>query len=245
MDPTREPPFSGAEPDDDVVAYLRARAPGLPTVRFDPRAVTVRARAALRRRRRRRLRNSLVAVVAAAAAYLALALAGPVPVPGLGTVSVPGSDAVRAMVARFVPGGPPGPDRWQADVDRLQREVVPVFERLDVSYYLLEPGQCRILKYSRGDFSDQNNCEELTPFDAQARADFDELTAAVERSGLAVERIRNEFGGIYVQIKDSSWQYNWAYAYLPSVETPPPTTWPEERWTHIRGHWWFHRTHDD
>jgi hypothetical protein len=85
----------------------------------------------------------------------------------------------------------------------------------------------------------------LSSFDAQAAADFDRVTEAVDRSGVAIERIRREIGGYYIQIKDSSWQYNWGYAYYPNVETPPGSPWPEERWTRIRGDWWFNRTHDD
>ena len=44
---------------------------------------------------------------------------------------------------------------------------------------------------------------------------------------------------------DYSWQYNWEYVYLPDVDSPPPTRFPGEEWTHIRGDWWFHRAHDD
>ena len=83
------------------------------------------------------------------------------------------------------------------------------------------------------------------PFDAQARADFDRVTDAVERSGVAVERIFRYGGGIYVQLQDSSWQYNWEYVYLPDVDSPPATHFPARQWTHIRGDWWFHRAHDD
>jgi hypothetical protein len=240
MDPTREP---WLEPSDDaVVTFLRTRAPGLPTVQFDTRAVTSRARGALRRRR---LRNSVVAAGCAAIAYLGLALAGPVPVPGGGTVTVPGSRALRAMVADFVPGRPPGPDEWNDDVDRIERDLLPVLDQLQVTYYLLDSESCRIMKYSRGDFSDQNQCEEMAPFDDQATADFNKVTRAVERSGLPVERIGREYGGYYVRIKDSSWQYNWAYVQMPNVDVPPPRNFPEEEWTRIRGDWWFFRAHDD
>jgi hypothetical protein len=250
MDPSREPRPTAAKPtaprnfprDDAVVAYLRARAPGLPTAQFDPRAVTSRARGALRRRR---LRTSVAAVTCAVTAYLGLALAGPVPVPGLGTVSVPGSSAFRALVTGHIPGMAPGSDQRHSDVDRLETELLPVVEDLELSYYLLEDGPCRILRYSRGDYSEQDQCEELTPFDAQARADFDEVTAAVERSGVAVERIRRELGGIHFPLKDFSWQYNWEYVYLPNVESAPTATQPSEEWTHIRDDWWFHRVHDD
>ena len=114
MDPTREPRSTPAEPtaprdilsDDAVVAYLRARAPGLPTARFDARAVISRARGALRRAPSS-APELRVAVAGAATAYLVLALArarGPLPVPGLGPVSVPGGDAVRACVAGLFPG---------------------------------------------------------------------------------------------------------------------------------------------
>jgi hypothetical protein len=243
MDPTREPRSHDTLPDDAVVAYLRARAPGLPTVRFDARAVISRARGAARRRRQ--LRTSAVAIAAAAATYLALAFAGPLPVTGLGTVSVPGGAAVRALVGGLVPGGPPAPSQWPADVDRLETEVLPVVEELEVSYYLLHPGPCRILEYRRGDYSDQQDCQEMTPFDAEAAADFERVKDAVERSGVPVERIVRHGGGIYIPLEDSSWRYNWEYVYLPDADSPPPTMWPEEEWTHIRGDWWFHRAHDD
>ena len=235
MDPT----------DDALVAYLRTRAPGLPDTPFDPRAVTARARGALRHRRRRQLRTSVVAVAAVAATYVGLALAGPLPVPGGGTVSVPGSHALRALVARVIPDRPPAPDEWNDDVDRLEREVVPLMRELEIRDYLLEPGTCRILRYSRGDFSDQEDCEKVTPFDAQAVTDFNRMTDAVERTGLAVERIRGDQRGIYVQLKDVSWQYNWSYVYLPDGAEPPPTHFPNEQYTRIRDDWWFFRAHDD
>jgi hypothetical protein len=229
--------------DDAVVAFLRDRAPGLPTVRFDARAVTSQARRALRRRRRR-FRTSLVAMASTATVYLTLALAGPVTVPGLGTVSVPGGNAIQALVGGFIPGRPPGPAQWPADVDSLQAHVLPVVERLEVSYYLLEPGQCRIFRYARGSYSDPE-CEEPKRFDAEAVADFDAVTDAVERSGVPVERIRREQGGIYIPLEDYSWQYNWEYVYLPDGGSPPETRFPGEEWTHIRGNWWFFRAHDD
>jgi hypothetical protein len=253
MDPTREPPSTSAEPaaahdlltDDAVVAYLRDRAPGLPAAPFDARAVTSRARGALHRRRRR-VRSSVVVAAGATAAYLALTVAGPLPVPGVGTVSVPGGDALRALVADIVSGEPAQPDQWPGDVDRLEAELLPVFEELEVSYYLLEPGPCRILEYPRGRYSDQQDCGEMAPFDAQATADFDAVTDAVERSDVAVERITRYRGGIFVRLHDGSWEYNWDYAYLPDGGEPFATTgMPGEEWTHIRGDWWYHRTFDD
>lgn len=221
MEPTR-----GMPTDDAVVSYLRDRAPGLPASPFDPKAVTTRARVALRRRRRR------YAVAGAATACLVLLLAGPLIVPGLGGVGLLGGG-----------GGRPSTDRRQADVDRLEVDVVPVVERLALSYYLSDPG-CRVLEYPRGRYRDGNlECADLVPFDAQARADFDEVTEAVARSGVRVERIFRQ-GGVYVQIEDDSWQYNWEYVYLP-FGSPPATSWPGEEWTHLRDDWWLHRAHDD
>jgi hypothetical protein len=243
MEPTREPrPTKAALSDEAVVAYLRARAPGLPPAQFDPRAVTSRARRALRRRR---LRHAAAAVTGAAAAYLALALAGPLAVPGLGSVTVPGGDALRPIVAGPDPERTHPLDRRQADVDRLEAQVLPVVQDLALSYYLLEEGPCRVLEYPRGNYRDGSpECGDLVPFDAQARADFDAVTAAVERSGVAVERIFRQ-GGIYVQLEDNSWQYNWEYVYRAGIPAPPATTFPGEEWTHIRGDWWYHRAHDD
>jgi hypothetical protein len=244
MDPTHEPHSNAASlPDEAIVAFLRDRAPGLPAAPFDPRAVTARARGALRRLRRRRIRNSILTMSGAAALYLVLAVAGPL-LPG--AVNVPGGESLRTVVAGFIPGLPPGPARWPRDVDRLDGQVRPVVEELQLDYYLLERGPCRILEYPRGDYRDgAPECHDLVPFDAQARADFDRVTAAVERSGVAVERIYRYAGGIYVRVDDTSWQYNWEYVYLPDGASPPPTSWPEDRWTHVRGDWWFHRAHDD
>jgi hypothetical protein len=254
MDPTREPRPAPAEPDaprdlrsdDAVVAYLRARAPGAPTARFDARAITSQASSALRRRRRR-IRTSVLALAGAAAAYLALASTGPLPVPGLGTVSAPGGDALRALVERSLPGGPPGSDQWQSDVGRLETEVLPVVEELELSYYLLEPEPCHVLEYPRGDYrdGDPEECGDLVPFDAQARADFDAVTEAVERSDVAVERIYRDRYGIHIPLEDYSWQYNWEYVYLTDTGSPPPTRLAGEEWTHIQGDWWFFRAHDD
>jgi hypothetical protein len=249
MDPTREP--SSAEPTDPrdslsdkaVVAYLRARAPGLPTPRFDARTTTSRARGALRRRR---LRNCAMALAGAATAYLTFALAGPLPVPGAGTVGVPGSESVQDLARDLFPIGPPGPGRQQADVDRLDTDVLPVVEELELSLYLVDARSCRILEYPRGDYRDGDpQCGDLVPFDTQARADYDKVTDAVESSRVAVERILRDDLGIHVQLTDHSWQYNWQYVYLPDAGSPPTITHPSEQWTHIRDGWWLHRAHDD
>jgi hypothetical protein len=250
MDPTREP-SSSAEPntprdtlpDDAVVAYLRARAPGLPTPRFDARTTTSRARGALRRRR---LRNTVMAVAGTATAYLTFALAGPLPVPGLGTVSAPGGESLQALAGDLFPVGPPGPGRRQADVDRLEADVLPVIQELELSLYLVDASSCRILEYPRGDYRDGDpQCGDLAPFDAQTRADFDKVTDAVQSSGVAVERIFRDGAGIHVQLTDHSWKYDWQYVYLPGAGSPPTTTHPSEQWTHIRDGWWLHRAHDD
>ncbi|MFC4040122.1 hypothetical protein ACFO1B_16965 [Dactylosporangium siamense] len=242
MDPSR-----AARPADDavVVAYLRDRAPGVPAVVFDPGTVTSRARRALRLRRRRR-RTSVAVAAGAMAAYLALAVAGPLPSPGGGTMTVPGSGAVRAAVARFVPGGPPGPGQWRADVAGLDKEVRPVVERLRI-FYLMASGPCHVLEYPHGIFRDGGrDCgDDPVPFDAQARADYAEVTRAVRRSGVAVERIYLNRGGTVVQIQDRSREYNWAYVYLPDRDSAPEQSRPDEQWTHVSGHWWFLREFDD
>jgi hypothetical protein len=244
MDPTREPDRSPATMTDEaLLAYLRHRAPGLATEPFDPRAVTARARRVLHRRRR--LRTSIVAAASTAAAYIALALVTPLPVPGLGTISVPGGGTLRGIVGGFVPGQPPGPGEWDDDVDRMEQRLIPVIERLGVSLYIPERG-CLVLEYTRGNYRDgEPDCQDLVPFDATARADFDAVTDAVERSGVAVERIYRDINGIHIRLDDYSWQYNYEYAYLPHVDTPPPTRFPGERWTLIHGDWWHFRAHDD
>jgi len=228
--------------DDAVVAFLRDRAPGLPTWPVDPRAVTSRAREALGRSRRRRRRTTIVAVAATITVYLGLAITGPM-LPG--NVNVPGGSAIRAAVAVFVPGPPPGGTERTDDVDRLDREVLPVVEELQVIYYLSESPHCRILEYDRGHFGDPE-CSEMTPFDAQALADFARVTHAVERAGVTLDRILWDGDGVKFALPDSSWQYNYEYVYRPYVETPPDIRWPgEEQWTLVRAHWWFHRAHDD
>ncbi len=150
------------------------------------------------------------------------------------------------------PSEPPGNSQWRADVDRLEAEVLPMVERLELSYYILEPnrpldrGPCLVLEYSRGDYLDGDpECGDLVPFDSVARADFDELTAAVERTGVTVERIFRHEAGIYVQLEDNSWQFNYQYVYMRGVHIPPATNWPGEEWDADRGDWWFFRAHDD
>lgn len=151
-----------------------------------------------------------------------------------------------ASLAAGACADPPGPDEWQDDVGRLDSEVLPVVEALGFSLYLLAPGPCRILDYRRGNYRDGGAaCKEVVPFDAEARADFDRVTAAVERSGVVVERIVRQNGAVHVRVLDSSWQYNWAYVYGPDSKSPPKPTRPEEQWTHITGRWWFFREHDD
>lgn len=115
---------------------------------------------------------------------------------------------------------------------------------MNLDYFLHAPGHCPGIEYGRGDFGDPE-CTDLTPFDDQARADFERMTGAVERTGVAVERIMNFGQGLRVQLQDESWQYNWQYVYLPNASAPPPTNFPEEEWTHISGDWWFFRAHDD
>ncbi|MET7396864.1 hypothetical protein ABZS66_25615, partial [Dactylosporangium sp. NPDC005572] len=186
------------------------------------------------------------AAAGASVAYLMLAVAGPIPVPGGGTVSLPGGGTLRAVVAGLVPGAPPQPSEWPRDVDRLDRTVRPVVEELRVWYWLRD-GECRVLEYAHGTFYDgPPECGPgVIPFDAQARADFDRVEDAVKRSRIPIERIRTSAGVIYVQVPDSSWQYNYEYAYFYATDTPPQMRFPEERWTHITGKWWFHRAHDD
>jgi hypothetical protein len=154
--------------------------------------------------------------------------------------------AVLASLIAAACAEPPGPDEWLADVGRLDMNVLPVVEALKVIFYLPEPGPCRILDYTRGNYRDGRlSCEDVVLFDAEARGDFDRMTAAIERSGVAVERILRLDGWVHVRVPDSSWQYNWAYVYGPDPASPPQATLPEEQWTHIRGRWWFHREHDD
>jgi hypothetical protein len=159
---------------------------------------------------------------------------------------VPGGESVQNLARDLFPVGPPGPGRRQTDVDRLETDVLPVVEELKLSLYLLTSGPCRILEYPRGAYRDGDpQCGDLVPFDPGARADFDKVTDAVERSGVAVERILREDTRTSVQLIDHSWKYNWQYVYQPSAGQPPATTHSSEQWTHIRDNWWLHRVHDD
>jgi hypothetical protein len=149
------------------------------------------------------------------------------------------------MVARVVPGLPPVPEERASDVDRLERDVLPVIEELQVTYYLRESPTCRILEYERGHYGDPG-CTEMVPLDAQALADFERVTAAVARAGVSLDRIRWDGDGVEFVLPDSTWQFNYEYVYRPYIDTPPAIRWPgEEQWTLIRAHWWFHRAHDD
>jgi hypothetical protein len=244
MEPNREPGARDLMSDEAIVAFLRTHAPGLPAVRFDGPAVAARARRV--QRRRRRLGASAVTFASAALVYLLLALVGPLPVPGGGNVSLPGSRGLRAAVAHIMPG-PPKADQWGEDVNRLERDVLPVVEELRVFYYLYEEGTpCRVLEYGRGNFREGSPAcgPDQVPFDAQGRADFERVRLGVEHCGVQVQRIYRS-GGVRVQVVDSSGEYNWEYAYLPGTDVAPPKVWPEEEWTHIRDQWWFHRGHDD
>jgi hypothetical protein len=249
MDPTSEPrpttPDATASPDVAVVAHLRANAPGVPAASFDGGAVTARARRALRRRR---FRNFTVAVAAATVAYLALSVASPLPVPGYGKVSLPGSGVIAGLVEDIVPGQRIGAARRLADVDSLARQVLPPAERLELYLYLRSPQDCRVLEYPHGDFRDGGpECgADMVPFDATAAADYAEMAAAIGRSGVDLERIFRDGGGLYFQLSDLSWQYNYQYVYLPDgAAPPPPSGFAGEEWTNIRGDWWFHRAYDD
>ncbi|MFC7484736.1 hypothetical protein ACFQX7_38480 [Luedemannella flava] len=188
-----------------------------------------------------------MAVAGTTAAYLALSVAGPLPVPGHGEVSLPGSGAIAGLVERIAPGRPLGDAKRLADVDRLDRQVLPLAQQLDLYFYLHSPQDCRVLEYPHGNYRDGDAVcgDDVAPFDARAATDYADLAAAIERSGVDVERVFRDRGGLYFQLEDFSLQYNYQYVYLPDGAAPPPNRFAVEEWTNVRGDWWFHRDHDD
>src|SRR5690349_14424644 len=108
--------------DDEVVARLRAGAPGYPVAGPDAARTLAATRRALRNGRRRRMLSS---VAAAVTAVLALTAAGPIELPGVGTFVMPFGYDIHALIH---PGEPPAVPRQQLldDVAGLERQVLPV-----------------------------------------------------------------------------------------------------------------------
>src|SRR5262245_13435290 len=162
--------------DDDVVARLRAGAPGYPDAGPDAGRTLAGARRALRRRRRGWALGSVAAVVAV---VVGLTAVGPLRLPGLGTLVMPGRHDIGALPNQ---GDPPVYPRQRMldDVASLGREVLPVVEDLGVTAYIDDRAArgrpaCNVLTWSHGAFrSSDPRCTNPTdpelPFDAESIA---------------------------------------------------------------------------
>jgi hypothetical protein len=246
---------------DDVIARLRAQAPGIPPTGPDAAATLARSR---RRLRNLRVRQVAGGVAGGVAAVLVAGIAvGPIDLPGGGTFVMPGGYEVRELA-----GEPPVHSREQMreDVAALEAEVVPVVEDVELSLYLEEfngpiagTQPCHVLETARGTFRTPDdksegcsNPDENFPFDAVAQAQFDGIKAALARTGTNIHRITDRQGaeptGLHFQLDDVSWLWNWDYVYQPegipqdgTVERALGTT----TYTHITGDWWFMQEPDD
>jgi hypothetical protein len=243
--------------DDDVVAHLRAGAPGYPESGPDAHRTLAGARRAMRRRWGRR---ALGSGALAMAAVVGLTAAGPIELPGYGTFVMPGGYDLHSLLNQ---GEPPVPPRRQLlhDAAELESHVLPVVEELGLTRYLDETGSgldCRVFTWSHGAFRDRNSdCSNATdpepPFDAASEAAFARVSDAIEPSGVNVYRIeKGGWGpGTSFHLRDSSWMWNWYYSYIPSTPADPPAeTRTEGRLgttlrVHITGDWWFTAEPDD
>ncbi|MEV0716821.1 hypothetical protein [Asanoa sp. NPDC050611] len=235
--------------DDDVVARLRAGDPGYPASGPDARRTLAAARRALRRRRGRQV----VGIVAAL--LVGLAAAGQVRLPGTGGGT--GYDTA----ARPDQGDPPvyPHARMLDDVARLAPHVLPVADDLGLTLYIDDSGPgCRVFTWSQGAFRDRdadcaNAGDPEPPFDAASDAAFGRVTTAIGRSGVDVDRIeKGGWGpGTSFHLRDSSWQWNWYYSYVPNTpaDAPPEvrtdTNLGPRRQVHVTGDWWFTVEPDD
>lgn len=245
--------------DDDVVARLRAGAPGYPDAGPDAGRTLAAARRATRRRRRRGALGSVAAVVAA---VVGLTAAGPIELPGIGTFVMPGGYDVNSLINH---GEPPVFPRQRLlhDVADLEVQVLPVTENLGLTRYIDDGAAwgrpaCRVFTWSHGAFLDRdsgcaNPDDPGLPFDAESEAAFTQVSDAIEHSGLNVYRIENGgWGpGTSFHLRDDSWKWNWYYSYVPGTPADAPEV--ERTQTglgvrlqvHVSGDWWFTVEPDD
>ncbi|HVQ17765.1 MAG TPA: hypothetical protein VMT27_01865 [Actinomycetes bacterium] len=245
--------------DDDVVARLRAGAPGYPDAGPDAGRTLAAARRALRRNRSRRALGSVAAVVAA---VVGLTAAGPIELPGGGRFVMPGGYDVHSLINH---GEPPVLPRQRQldDVADLERQVLPVADDLGLTSYMDEKAAwgrpaCRVFTWSHGAFLDRdsgcaNPDDPGLPFDAESEGAFTRVSDAIEHSGVNVHRIEKGGSGpgTSFHLRDSSWRWNWYYSYVPGT----PADAPEEVRTetglgvrlqvHVSGDWWFTVEPDD
>jgi hypothetical protein len=194
---------------------------------------------------------------------------------GVGTVTMPGSHELRGVLGVSDPDapapapgvdlgelfshfrfGPPKSDTKAVETAALERDVLPVLEELRPTWYE-SPGECQIVEYSRGTFSDDGVCGGRPgerPFDETARADFDRILDAVERSGVPTHELREamyDSDGNLVTCAfwrdEAGWEWNYAYVYSPDVRPPEPQTplGPVVVSPIGRTGWWFEKSPDD
>jgi hypothetical protein len=245
--------------DDDVIARLRAGAPGYPQTGPDAGRTLAAARKALRRGRSRRALGGLAAVMAALAGLTAI---GPIEVPGIGTVTMPfgyDSDALPNQ------GDPPiyPRARMLRDVEDLELQALPVAADLGLTRFLNEPAVwgrpgCRVFTWSHGAFRDRhpdcaNPDDPEAPLDAASEAAFNRVSEAIEHSGVKVDRIeKGGWGpGMSFHLREDSWRWNWYYSYIPDTpagtakEIRTDTSLGVRLQVHVSGGWWFTVEPDD
>ncbi|RZU75949.1 hypothetical protein EV384_4529 [Micromonospora kangleipakensis] len=245
--------------DDDVVARLRAGAPGYPDAGPDAGRTLAAARRALRRSRGRRALGSVAAVVAA---VVGLTAVGPIELPGFGTFAMPGGHDINSLPNQ---GEPPVYPRQRLldDVADLELQVLPVAEDLGLTRYIDDGGAwgrpaCRVFTWSHGAFLDRasgcaNPDDPGLPFDTESEAAFPRVSDAIEHSGVNVYRIeKGGWGpGTSFHLRDDSWRWNWYYSYVPGTPADAPEEVQEETrlgvrlQVHVSGDWWFTVEPDD
>ncbi len=245
--------------DGDVVARLRAGAPGYPDGGPDADRTLAAARRALRRSWGRRALGGVAAVVAA---VIGLTAAGPIELPGIGTFVTPGGYDVNSLIHH---NEPPVPARQRLldDVADLERQVLPMAKELGLSRYIDHKAAwgrpaCRVFTWSHGAFQDRDpSCaspdDPVPPFDTQSEAAFRRVSDAIELSGVDVYRIeKGGWGpGTSFHLNDSSWTWNWYYSYVPGTPTDAPEEVREVTRLGVRlqvlvtGNWWFTVEPDD
>jgi hypothetical protein len=243
--------------DDDVVARLRAGAPGYPEAGPDAGRTLTAARRALRRRRGRR---ALAGVAAVVALIVGLTAAGPISVPGLGTLVLPGGPDIYSDPDQ---GDPPVYPRQQLleDVADLERYVLPVAEDLGLTFYLDDDGTlgrpaCDGFTWSHGAFRDRdpgcaNPDDPELAFDAESDAAFARVSDAIELAGVHVDRIDKRGPATSFHLRDNSIEWNWYYSYVPGTsagaqeEVRTELRLGPRLQIHVTGDWWFTVEPDD
>ncbi|GIH03030.1 hypothetical protein Rhe02_10970 [Rhizocola hellebori] len=244
--------------DDDVVARLRAGAPGLPAAGPDARLTLAAARRALRRSRGRRALGGVAAVLAA---VLGLAAIGPVELPGIGTFTMPFGYDENALPNQ---GNPPlyPRERMLRDVASLESRALPATQELGVLLYIEEPAAwgrpaCRVFTWSQGAYRDRdrecvNPDDPEPPFDPASEAAFARMIDAIDQSHVDIFRIeKGGWGpGTSFHLRDDSWRWNWYYSYVPGTPPDAPAQRTETKLgprlqVHVTGDWWFTVEPDD